>query len=210
MLYIDSCSLRDIDAAFEMGVVGGVTTNPILANKAGVRYDAEFVREVLSISNGPVHVQLPPEFLTNPDTALWDVPERVVFKIPCTFEGLALAQKLEGEGYRTNITAVMSVSQAILAVESGASYVSMFWGRITDAGLAPYNQVCDARGIIKHKARIIVGSIREAGQVSDALAAGAHIVTASLPILKSMLENEMTTKTVADFDVAWEKNSCRQ
>lgn len=199
MLYVDSCDLGDIKAAFDTGLVGGVTTNPILANKAHVVYDEVFLRKVLAVSVGPVHVQPRMGQLTS-----YNIPERCVLKVPCTIEGLRLAGDLESEGVRANITAVMGVGQAILAAQSGASYVSIFWGRIEDAGGDPHDVVRVARKCLyKSGCRIIVGSVREPEQVSSALEAGAHIVTASWRVLQEMSQHAMTDKTLEDFDAAW-------
>jgi transaldolase len=216
MLYIDSCSIADIRAAFDLGVVSGVTTNPILANKAGVKYDGSLINGILAVSAGPVSAQtgLIPiagyaEKAHIIASSLSD--DRVVVKIPCTLAGLRLAAALESEGVRTNITAVMSVEQAVMAAAVGASYVSLFWGRIEDtAPSMAHNTIMKARKCLyKSGCRIIVGSIRKPSQVADALVAGAHIVTASWPILQEMVNHPTTTKTIADFDAAWGEQECK-
>jgi transaldolase len=101
---------------------------------------------------------------------------------------------------------MMSFHQAYLAALAGATYVSIFSGRIRDMGYDPRPVIADTRAQLDREGlatRIIVGSVRHLHDVSEALSAGAHVVTVPPPIFRAMLRHPRTEETIREFNAAW-------
>jgi transaldolase len=131
---------------------------------------------------------------------------RVVIKVPFSEVGLQVTNALAGIGVPANVTCLMSFHQAYLAALAGATYVSIFSGRIRDMGYDPSPVIAETRAQLDREglpAKIIVGSVRHLHDVSQALAAGAHIVTVPPPILRAMLRHPRTEETIREFNTAW-------
>jgi transaldolase len=130
----------------------------------------------------------------------------IVIKIPVVNEFgescLGVIHRLSQEGIGVNATAILSFNQAILATKAGATYVSIFAGRVADEGSDPavtirnVRQWLDVWGL---SARIIVGSIRTVMDVQAAALAGAHIVTIPPQFLPKMVDHRYTRETVRQF-----------
>ncbi len=106
----------------------------------------------------------------------------------------------------TNVTCMMSFNQAYLAALAGATYVSIFSGRVKDMGYDVRPIVRETRAILDREgigSKIIVGSVRHMADVNEALMDGAHIVTVPPPILRKMLWNPRTESTIREFNDAW-------
>ena len=122
--------------------------------------------------------------------------------------GLKAVKILESEGIKTNVTAMMSVNQAFLAITAGASYASLFFNRIRDSGTDPIEVVRQTREIIdkgEYKTKLIVGSIRKPSDVIEIASANPHIITIPYKILKQMPYHERTVSTLQEFDKAWDE-----
>ncbi|EYF01612.1 transaldolase family protein [Chondromyces apiculatus] len=211
MLFLDSSNPAEIRELFAWGVLGGVTTNPlILSREAKDAILEERMREVIAASHGPVSVELIAETeaeMLEEARAIhaWD-PARICVKVPFGEAGLRVTHALAKAGVRTNVTCVMNFNQAYLAALAGGTYVSIFSGRIRDMGY-------DAREVIEQTrarfdrerltAEVLVGSIRHIADVNEALFAGAHVVTVPPPILRKMLHNPKTDETIREFNAAW-------
>lgn len=131
---------------------------------------------------------------------------RVVIKVPFSEVGLRVTHTLGGLRVPTNVTCLMSFHQAYLAALAGATYVSIFSGRIRDMGYDPSPVIAETRAQIDREglsAKIIVGSVRHLHDVSQALSAGAHIVTVPPPIFRAMLRHPRTEETIREFNTAW-------
>jgi transaldolase len=135
----------------------------------------------------------------------WD--EKIVIKIPMGIEGLKAVTQLEKcEGVKTNVTAIMATNQAILSALSGASYASIFYGRVSDMGYDPVQVIRETSALYKElniRTKLIVGSIRTILDVNKAFLAGADIVTVPFPILRKMTQNPKTEETVKEFNSIW-------
>lgn len=131
---------------------------------------------------------------------------RVVIKVPFSEIGLRVTHALAGLGVPTNVTCMMSFHQAYLAALAGATYVSIFTGRIRDMGYDAKPVIAETRAQLDREgmaAKIIVGSVRHLFDVSEALSAGAHIVTVPPPIFRAMLRHPRTEETIREFNAAW-------
>jgi transaldolase len=214
-LFVDSSEPKEIKELFSWGSFSGVTTNPLIIARESPGADlAEVIREVLTVSTGHVSVELTTEgeeemMAEALGYHAWD-PQRVTIKIPLTEAGLRVLHQLEPRGVKTNVTCLMAFNQAYLAALAGATYVSIFSGRIRDMGHDARPVIEATRQAIERErlpARIIVGSIRHLMDVNEALEAGAHVVTVPPPILRKMVWHPRTVETIAEFNEAWRKRS---
>jgi len=210
-LFIDSSEPTEIRDLYAWGVLSGVTTNPlIIAREAPDANLAERIREILAVSWGDVSVEL----TTESESAMLDEalqyhawnPERITIKVPFSETGLRVLHQLVKRGIKTNVTCLMAVNQAYLAALAGATYVSIFSGRVRDMGydvrpvISATRALLDREGLVS---KIIVGSMRHMMDVNEALDAGAHIPTVVPPILRKMVWNPRTIETIAEFNDAW-------
>lgn len=212
MIFLDSSDPKEIKDISAWGIVAGVTTNPLIIAREAGNVDLETrIREILAVSEGHVSVEL----TTETEEAMleeselyhsWD--KRVCIKVPFSETGLRVLNKLVKRGVPTNVTCLMSFNQAYLAALAGATYVSIFSGRVRDMGYDVRPIIAETRAILdreKLASQIIVGSIRHLMDVNEALQAGAHIVTVTPPILRKMLWNPRTDETIREFNTAWAK-----
>lgn len=209
-IFLDSASISEVARWLEMGVIDGVTTNPSIMLKDGV-YDAKAgVKEIANlVLPRPVSVEVTTNDLDEMITqaqefASW-APNAVI-KIPqITEDGepcYGVIRHLETNGIRVNATAALSLGQVILAAKSGATYISIFTGRVSDEG-------GNAPEVIKNSvewlerwhypSKIIVGSIRSIGDILSAALAGAHIITIPPHFLAKMADHKYTRETVKQF-----------
>jgi transaldolase len=215
-IFIDSANEREIIHWLRQGVVDGVTTNPTVMYKDGV-YDLEEGGKRLCrlVGDRPVSLEVTcndhAEMIAQArGFASW--ARNVVVKIPIVNEHgescLGVIHTLSSEGVAVNATAVLSFNQALLAAKAGATYVSIFAGRIADEGNDPGLTIRNVRQWIdswEYSAKIIVGSVRSVIDVQIAALAGAHIVTIPPQFLPKMVDHKYTRETVAQFNRDAEK-----
>ena len=135
-IFMDTADVDEIVGMAELGIVYGVTTNPSLIAKSG-RTQAEVIPEICKLVTGPVSAEVISTEcagMVREARQLAQIADNIVVKIPCIAEGLKAVRILSAEGIKTNVTLVFSLSQAILAANAGASYVSPFIGRLDDIG----------------------------------------------------------------------------
>ncbi len=210
-LFVDSSQPKEIKALFSWGAFSGVTTNPLIITRESPGADlAEVIHEVLAVSSGDVSVELTTEAEDKMIAEAlgyhaWD-PARVTIKVPFSETGLRVLSRLAQKGIKTNVTCLMAMNQAYLAALAGATYVSLFSGRVQDMGYDVRPVIESTRRLLERErlpARIIVGSIRHLMDVNEAIDAGAHIATVPPPILRKMVWNPRTVETIAEFNEAW-------
>ena len=210
-LFIDSSDPKEIKDLFGWGVLSGVTTNPLIIAKEAPDADlGERIKEIISVSWGDVSVELTTE--TEKEMLeeaaqyhAWD-PKRICIKVPMSEHGLRVVHQLTKKGVKTNVTCLMAMNQAYLAALAGATYVSIFSGRVRDMGYDVKPVIRSTREILDREglaAKIIVGSMRHMMDVNEALEAGAHVPTITPPILRKMVWNPRTESTIEEFNSAW-------
>jgi transaldolase len=210
-LFIDSSDPKEIKDLFGWGVLSGVTTNPLIIAKEAPDADlGERIREVLAVSWGDVSVEL----TTETEAEMWEEaqlyhawdPQRIVIKVPFGEVGLRVLHHLAKKGVKTNVTCIMAMNQAYLAALAGATYVSIFSGRVRDMGYNVRPVIETTRAILDREnlpSKIIVGSMRHMMDVNEALECGAHVPTVTPPILRKMVWNPRTIETINEFNTAW-------
>jgi transaldolase len=209
-------------------VIHGVTTNQNIFRKSGMKYSKEAyisaIADICDIVDGPISVELTNskgsiDELINEAKDLFDINHsNIVIKVPMWSDGkgLGVIAELTENGIPTNATCLMTASQAILAMEAGARYVSLFYNRILDWNEKNMEAVEDAFRLshiylLEHgsdwdpPAEIIAGSIRSPLDVPLAFSYGADIVTVSYEVLMGMITHPRTETTIKEFDEAWEK-----
>lgn len=210
-IFIDTANIEEIREACSWGCVAGATTNPKIMSHEEAGYSfKEKIQDIMEIVRNPVSVEVTAEDWRGMveearEYASWD--ENIVIKIPMGQEGLKAVNALERqENIRTNVTAIMATNQAILAALSGASYASIFFGRISDMGYDAaqvVKQTSQLFGMHQIQTKIIVGSVRSLMDINRAFLAGADIVTVPYKLLKMMTTNPKTEATVEEFNNIW-------
>lgn len=207
-IYIDTANLNEIKKAVEMGIIDGCTTNPAIVAKEGCEFESR-MKEILDIVKGPVSIEVT---TTDVEKMVKEAVEytkwgtNVVVKIPMDANGLRATKILKEKGVKTNVTCCMSPSQAILAAKAGATYVSLFYGRIGDMGHDAENELATAVQIFESSgftAKIIAGSIRSVADAMSCIRAGAHVVTIPPEILNKMYVHPRTKETIDEFLNFW-------
>jgi transaldolase len=210
-IFIDSANVAQIKEAWEMGIISGVTTNPSLIAREGVRLETR-IKEILEIVKaGPVNVEAigkTARQLVADAKILAAWSPQVVVKIPMNNEGLKAIKELRSLGIKTNATLVFSASQCILAAQAGANYISPFLGRLEDQGESPSQLLTDIKAIWRmHNidTKIIAASIRKPEHAVLSAVLGAHIATIPYPVLSDMLRHPLTDAGIKRFEADWEK-----
>lgn len=207
--FIDTANLNEIREAMSYGVISGATTNPKILSAEGNISPKERALEIINIVKGPVSVEV---LATDRDGMVREAEEfskwhtDIVVKIPIGIEGLKATKILSKKGIKTNVTACMCMSQALLAAMNGATYVSLFYGRISDLGFDPAVVIKDTSDILKKnnlKAEIIIGSIRSVLDINRSITAGADIITVPFKFLKQLVVNPQTDATIKEFLDSW-------
>ncbi len=208
-LFIDTANIDEIREIAAWGVCRGVTTNPKIFSKETVSLKTR-VEEILNILPGPLSVEVTTNDLDEMITearayAAWS--KHIVVKLPMNPEGLQATKILSAQNIKTNVTAVMTVNQAMLAACAGATYMSIFYSRINDIGhdgLQVIRQTAELYSQSKFATKIIVGSIRMMTQITDAAMAGADIITVPYKFFQQLATHPQTDKTIAEFLESWE------
>lgn len=210
--FLDTANVDDIKAAFDLGVITGVTTNPSIISKEGKEFTA-VLKEISGIV-GPESfvfcevVSLDAENMVKEAKELQNVHSNLVIKVPMCAEGLKAVSRLKKEGIRTCVTLIFSSCQALLAANAGASYVAPFAGRVDDIGwdgcalVAEIAEIFAVQGI---ETELVVASTRHPMHIVNIARAGADIATVPYKVIKQMIEHPLTTSGLAQFMKDWEK-----
>ena len=219
-IFVDSSRYAEIQKYCEWGICSGVTMNPkILADDGAMTPEdmEKETRRIVLLVKGPVSVELVSETTGEMLQEArryhgWE-PDYIVIKVPMSAAGMPVVRALARDRVRTNVTCMMNFNQAYLAALAGATYVSLFLGRIKDMGYDPLPIVASVREILDRErlpAQIIAGSIRHPQDVTDALRAGAHIVTATPGVLEKSILNPQTDRTIDEFARMWKQFQSRR
>lgn len=208
--FVDTANVDAIKEINELGLADGVTTNPTIISREGRDFKT-VVKEICSIVDGPVSAEVTgttSEEMIKEARKIATWAKNIVIKIPMTMEGLKAVNVLSKEGIKTNVTLVFSVSQGLMAIKAGATFISPFVGRLEDIGSDPFALIADLRDIIDFygfDTQIIAASIRNKTHVEKVAKVGAHIATIPEGIFEKMSEHPLTTKGIETFTKDWEK-----
>jgi transaldolase len=212
-IFLDTANIEQIRKAAKLGIVSGVTTNPTLLAKEGMADYQAAIKEICSIIPGPISA----EVLTEEAQAMVEQARdistwapNVVIKIPATAAGLEAISVLAKENIKVNMTLCFSLNQALLGALAGATYVSVFVGRLDDVGHDGMQVVEDVVKVFDHyklPTQVIAASIRHPQHCVAAAKAGAHIATVPYSVLMQMIQHPLTDAGVTRFLTDWRRVS---
>jgi transaldolase len=211
-IFLDTAKLDEIREAASWGVLDGVTTNPTLMMRAGTADLKANTIKIVELVNGPVSAEVVSTGAAGMieearEILAWS--EHVYVKIPTTVEGLKAMKEISSwPNGRINATLIFSAAQAYLVARAGASFASVFVGRMDDAGLDGMEVVRQARAIFDNygfDCQVLAASIRHTAHVVDALLAGADIITMPFPVLQKMIRSPFTDAGLEHFLADWAK-----
>jgi transaldolase len=216
-LYLDSADERELRAWLRLPMVHGVTTNPVLQQRAGLREaDLEgFVLRLLAQGARAVQVQVQHR---ETDAIIEDARRisswadigTVIPKVPASPEGLAAVSELASEGVRCTVTAVFESEQALWALLAGAAYAAPYLGRISDAGrdgiaaIAAMQRVLAGYGDQRSPCRLLVASVRSRADFLALLDLGVGAITVRPSLLAELVSHPATAGAEAEFLAAAE------
>jgi transaldolase len=211
--FLDTASVEEVRKVVRWGVVTGLTTNQKKFFEQGNVDFRETALELISLVKGPVSLELTKSAV--PDLVReaveyfsWD-PKHVVIKVPMKSDGTGVEaiSELHSRSIPVNATVMMTPAQALLAAMAGATYASLFYNRIREAGEDPVLAIEQTRKIFNQagfKTKIIAASIRQPKDVIAAACAGADIVTMPYNVLSQLPSHPMSEQVIREFDEAWE------
>ena len=206
--FIDTANLAQIKEAHELGILDGVTTNPSLMAKEGVKGD-EAIRNhykaICELVDGDVSAEVFStvfESMVAEGKVLAAIHPNIVVKVPMIKDGIKALKWFSDNGIKTNCTLVFSAGQAILAAKAGANYVSPFIGRIDDSswdGMELVGQIAQIYALQGFKTEILAASIRSALHIVRAAELGANVCTCPLDSILGLLKHPLTDIGLAKF-----------
>ena len=206
--FIDTANLAQIKEANELGILDGVTTNPSLMAKEGIKgHDAVFnhYKTICEMVNGDISAEVvSTDFATIVEEGkkLAAIHKNIVVKVPMIKDGVKAIKWFTDNGIRTNCTLVFSAGQAILAAKAGAAYVSPFIGRIDDSGwdgMQVIEQIATIYAVQGYKTEILAASIRNPNHIIRAAELGADVITSPLDSILGLLKHPLTDIGLAKF-----------
>lgn len=206
--FIDTANLEQIREANELGVLDGVTTNPSLMAKEGIRgveNQRKHYLEICEMVDGDVSAEV---IATDYDGMLREGEElaaihpNIVVKIPCIEAGIRAVKYFSEKGIRTNCTLIFSLGQALLAAKAGATYVSPFVGRLDDIasdGISLVRRIVIMYTEYGYETQVLAASIRTTQHIIQCVEAGADVATCPLSAIKGLLKHPLTDSGLATF-----------
>ncbi|MGK3723214.1 fructose-6-phosphate aldolase [Priestia megaterium] len=215
--FIDTANLDDIKRAYKVGVLSGVTTNPSLVAKEGVKFEdriEEILKTVPEVES--VSAEVTPEAETAEDMIaqaeelikINGGDKNITIKLPMTIVGLEATRYLAKKGVKTNVTLIFTVNQALLAARAGATYVSPFLGRLDDIsedGVQLVAKIAELFRVQNIDSQIIAASVRHPDHVTRVALAGAHIATIPYVVIEQLIKHPLTEQGIEKFAADWKK-----
>ncbi|MEJ7740859.1 MAG: fructose-6-phosphate aldolase [Chitinophagaceae bacterium] len=206
--FIDTANLDQIREANELGILDGVTTNPSLMAKEGIKGEEAVINHYKTICDmveGDISAEVvSTDFKTiiEEGKKLAAIHPNIIVKVPMIKEGVKAIKWFTDNGIKTNCTLVFSAGQAILAAKAGAAYVSPFLGRLDDTGwdgVTLIEQISAIYTIQGFKTEILAASIRSALHIVRCAEAGANVCTCPLESILGLLKHPLTDSGLAKF-----------
>jgi transaldolase len=206
-LYLDSADLKEIEEAFQLGFLNGLTTTPTFMHRGGVTdVDGLIVKlskivpvlQIEALGNTAEEVLAEAKRQLN----LGLDPKKTVFKIPVSLEGVKACNMLRKEGLLVNVHLVYTLQQAYMAMHAGATYVCPLVGRLQDQGHDALDLVAQCVNAVDHygyDTKIMFSSVRYAEHVRNAINIGVHTITAPWKVMKALTDNNLTALGTQQF-----------
>ncbi|MBO5570051.1 MAG: fructose-6-phosphate aldolase [Clostridia bacterium] len=213
----DTADIRLIERYQDMFNYTGVTTNPALIRKAGIRDDTfARLREIRSLIGfeRSFHLQVvshdADEMVREAFFMQEKVDDKIYIKIPVTPDGLKAIKVLTANGVRITATAIITQMQAILAQSMGADYIAIYYDQMCDNGINGEETIRllsdeRARKPNQKQSSILAANIKNMAQLRACFSAGADAITLNPELLEESIRNPQISKAVRFFDDAWEE-----
>ena len=206
--FIDTANLAQIKEANDLGILDGVTTNPSLMAKEGIKGEAEVMnhyKTICDLVDGDISAEvIATDFdgIITEGKKLAAIHPNIIVKVPMIKDGIKAIKWFSDNGIKTNCTLIFSAGQAILAAKAGATYVSPFIGRIDDSGWDGIELIRQLRQIFTiqgYKTEILAASIRYPNHIIKCAEAGADVCTCPLDSILNLLKHPLTDIGLAKF-----------
>ena len=206
--FIDTANLAQIKEANELGILDGVTTNPSLMAKEGIKGSEavmQHYKTICELVDGAISAEVIStdyEGMVEEGKKLAAIHPNIVVKVPMIKEGIKAIKWFTDHGIKTNCTLIFSAGQAILAAKAGASYVSPFIGRIDDSswdGVQLIEQIANIYAVQGIETEILAASIRNALHIVRCAEAGADVCTCPLDSILGLLKHPLTDIGLSKF-----------
>ena len=214
--FIDTANLAEIKEAEDLGILDGVTTNPSLMAKEGIKGDTQVLEHYINICNlvnGPVSAEvISTDFagMIEEGKKLAALHSNIVVKVPMIKDGIKAIKWFTDNGIKTNCTLVFSAGQALLAAKAGATMVSPFIGRIDDGGwdgVQLIGQIVNIYNIHGYETEVLAASIRTPLHIIQCAEAGANIATCPLSSILGLFKHPLTDIGLEKFLADYKKNN---
>ena len=206
--FIDTANLSQIKEAQSMGILDGVTTNPSLMAKEGIKGDKNILKhyvEICKIVDGDVSAEVIStdyKGMIKEGEKLAKLHKNIVVKVPMIPEGIKAIKYFSDKGIRTNCTLIFSAGQALVAAKAGATYVSPFIGRLDDIstnGLDLINQIRIIYDNYLFDTQILAASVRHPMHIIECAEIGADVMTGPLSAISALMKHPLTDSGLATF-----------
>jgi len=206
--FIDTANLAHIREANELGILDGVTTNPSLMAKEGIKGTENILnhyKTICDIVDGDISAEvlsLDFKSMVEEGQKLAAIHPNIVVKIPMIKDGIKAIKWFSDNGIKTNCTLIFSAGQALLAAKAGATYMSPFLGRIDDSGwdgVQLIEQISNIYSVQGFRTQILAASIRNPNHIIRCAEAGADVCTCPLESILGLLKHPLTDIGLAKF-----------
>jgi transaldolase len=206
--FLDTANLNHIKKAHEMGILDGITTNPSLMAKEGIKGEENIMAHYMKICemvDGDVSAEVIStdyDGMVTEGERLAALHKQIVVKVPVTENGIKAIRYLTDKGIRTNCTLIFNAGQALLAAKAGASYVSPFIGRLDDIGengMDLIEKLVIIFDLYGFETEIIAASIRNTSHILQCMEAGVHVATCPLDVITGLLNHPLTDAGLEKF-----------
>lgn len=209
--FIDTADLDEIKEANDLGVLDGVTTNPSLCYKVGVKDFEGHIAKICEIVKGDVSAEVITttyDGIVEEGRRIAEIADNVVVKVPLIKDGIKAIKTFSEEGIKTNCTLCFSATQALIAAKAGATYISPFIGRLDDISTDGMVLISDIAAIYDNyglPTEILAASIRHPMHVLEAARMGADVATMPLGVIEQLLKHPLTDLGLERFLADWDK-----
>jgi transaldolase len=214
-IYLDTFDIESWHSLMPTGLFYGITTNPLLAERAGLDYSAlewgNVIKTASTLGARELHIQVPDtseDALSFASKRLEDAAPhklKIVIKVPLTREGIGLASELKAQGHDILMTACYNAKQYVIAHQLNADYIAPYYGRMLEAGIDAKQHMIQMHAIgksISSEVKVLVASLRSIDQLVELAAVGLTHFTVAPTIAEALLTDKLTQAATSEFALA--------